>query len=59
MADTRLLIDFATGENWEMPVELYARFQVEQYKFSEDGLTVIQQWIQSLTIEEKKDVLKV
>ena len=54
MADTRLLTDFATGENWKMPISLYERFQLEQWQFSGNGLTVIQQWIKSLTEEERE-----
>ncbi len=58
MAELRTLIDYATGENWEMPVELYSRYLVEQLNFSEDGLTVIQQWIGSLTKEERQLIHK-
>ena len=58
MADTRLLIDFATGENWEMPITLYERFQQEQWRFSANGLTVIQQWIKSLKKEEQELIHK-
>jgi len=54
MADKRVLIDFVTGDNWEMPIALYERFQVEQYNFSKDGQTVIQQWVASLTKEDKE-----
>jgi len=58
MADTRILIDFATGDNWEMPKELFEKYHRECIHFSPDGQTIIQQWIQSLSKEEKALITK-
>ena len=57
-SNLRTIIDFATGDNWEMPLELYERFQIEWKKFSTDGQTIIQQWISSLSEAEKKKIVR-
>jgi len=57
-SNLRTIIDFATGDNWEMPLELYERFQVEWVKFSSDGQTIIQQWISSLPQADKEKIVR-
>ena len=55
---TRIIIDFVTGESWEVPVHLYEKFVSESPHLHEDGKTVVQQWLDSLSQEEKEKVQK-
>ena len=57
-SETRLLIDYATGDNWEMPKELFERYHHEYLHFSNDGQTIIQQWMKSLAKEERELISK-
>jgi hypothetical protein len=60
MADTRLLIDFATGENWEMPISIYERYHrdcIELKLEVPQGLTCIEYWLTTLTLEEKRMIV--
>ena len=57
----RTLIDFATGDNWEMPLELYLRYERDcvQLKLEvPDGITCIQYWLTTLTPEERAMINK-
>jgi hypothetical protein len=54
--EIRTLIDFATGDNWEIPLELYQRYERDcvQLKLSvPEGITCIQYWMSTLTDEER------
>ena len=55
---TCILIDYATGENCEMPTALFQKYHNECWQYLEDGRTVIQQWMVSLTKEERAQILK-
>ena len=59
MSEVRILIDYATGENWEMPKELYERF----LRFNTNNVTlskhlVIEQWMAMLSDEDRFSVIK-
>jgi hypothetical protein len=57
----RTLIDFATGDNWEMPLSLYERYQkecVEGQLTVPSGMTCIQFWLTTLTEEERKTITR-
>jgi hypothetical protein len=59
--EIRTLIDFATGENWEMPLELYQRYERDcvQLKLKVPaGITCIQYWLTTLTKEERAMINK-
>lgn len=61
MAELRLLIDFATGENWEMPLHLYEHYEKicdELLLSLLNGLTCIQSWLTTLSVDERNLVLK-
>ena len=59
-SDRRTLIDFATGENWEMPLHLYEKYEKDflrwqlQDKLPINGCTVIQHWLTTLVSEERE-----
>jgi hypothetical protein len=63
-SDTRTLIDFATGDNWKMPLELYEKYQ--KFYYNRDYLnkaivtefTLIQYWFTTLTQNEKEQIQK-
>lgn len=60
----RILIDFATGDNWEMPIELYEKYQSDLALLQQkdkrffNGLTLIEFWIGTLNKQEKETVRK-
>ena len=61
MAELRTLIDFATGDNWEMPISLYEAYTevCHQLKLTlPKGLTCIQYWMSTLTDEERIQIVK-
>ena len=57
-SQTCILIDYATGDNWEMPTALFQKYHRECWQFSEDDRTVIQQWMVTLTKEERAQIIK-
>jgi RecB family endonuclease NucS len=57
----RTLIDFATGENWEMPLALYEKYYRDciQLQFQvPKGHTCIEYWFTTLTEEEQLLIIK-
>jgi hypothetical protein len=59
--NTRTLIDFATGENWEMPLELYEIYEPDfslKKQANHYNLTPIQYWMASLSEDEKNKIVK-
>ena len=54
----RIIIDFATGESWEVPIYLYERYVSESPQLIQNGKTVVEQWLASLPQEEKQLVQK-
>jgi hypothetical protein len=57
----RTLIDFATGENWDMPLELYETYERDltlKKHANHFNLTLIQFWITTLSEEEKNRIVK-
>lgn len=57
----RVIIDFATGENWEVPLflyEKYARDTIEAGNFDCPFQTWTQYWLSMLSEEEGKLVEK-
>jgi hypothetical protein len=57
----RTLIDFATGDNWEMPLHLYERYQRDCIQLQLKvpiGHTCIEYWFTTLTDEEKASIEK-
>ena len=57
----RTLIDFATGENWEMPLALYEKYYrdcVELQLQVPKGMTCIEYWLTTLTDEERTSICK-
>ena len=64
MAELRTLIDFATGENWDMPLSLYERYEkdvVLRRKTNQPlckNTTFIQYWISTLDEEDKAQIRK-
>jgi hypothetical protein len=57
----RTVIDYATGENWEMPLELYDKYErdsVKKTNYTTTLYTWIQYWISTLSEEEKRLLVK-
>ena len=55
MAELRILIDFANGENWEIPPHLYEdylRVCDDLLLSLPDGLTCIQYWLSRLPADQ-------
>lgn len=61
-SNLRILIDYSTGENWEMPVWVYEKYQDELVKckgvHQAKGMTFIQCWLVSLSEDERVQVEK-
>ena len=61
MAELRTLIDFATGDNWDMPLALYQRYERDclqlQLKVPK-GFTCIEYWLTTLTTQERASIFK-
>lgn len=58
---TRILIDYATGENWELPLALYEKYGRDCGRvkhFESPSQTWIQYWMTTLSDEEKKLISK-
>jgi len=61
MAELRMLIDFATGENWEMPAHLYEDYLSicnELTTRLPNGMTCIQYWLSTLSDDDRLLVRK-
>lgn len=61
MAEVRTLIDFATGDNWEMPITLYERYErdcVQLQLTVPKGKTCIQYWMSLLSEEERMMIVR-
>lgn len=57
MQPLRILIDYATGENWQMPAHLYEKYLAEKNSLKSSGKqTAIQAWLAALPIAERKQI---
>jgi hypothetical protein len=51
------VIDYATGENWEMPLHLYLKYEYDtahKKTYSDPSITWIEFWISTLEWDERE-----
>ena len=55
---TRIIIDYVTGDSWEVPIPLYEKYVNESPNLQANSKTVVELWLESLTTEEMEKVRK-